>query len=223
MANEIAIVLSALNKTNKPFKEVEGNIKSLENSSRGLIDRGLSPLQNLLGVGLKASIGLAIGAIGGLTAAFGASVAGATSMQQQVADIASLLGMTSAEAAPLKDLIKDLNLDPDLKVNATEAGDAIAMLARNGLSMEQIMDGAARSVVLMSNATGADFGMSADIATDAMALFNITAEEMSKAVNGVSSVLTNSKFTANDYRLGLAQAGGMVKTIGLDFDSFNEN
>lgn len=221
MSNELLIVLKALDKASGPVKQVESSLGSLESSSRGLVDRGLSPLQNILGTGLKVAAGAAVAALGGVTAAIGAGVKSAIGMEQQVADIAAVMNTTSGEIAPLKDLIKELGVDPNLKVSATEAADAIQMLARNGLSMQQILDGAAKSTVLMANATGADFGTAADIATDAMSLFNISVEDMESAVSGVSSVLTNSKFGIDDYRLALANAGGMAKTIGLGFDDFN--
>ncbi|MEZ4622076.1 MAG: hypothetical protein R2867_42120 [Caldilineaceae bacterium] len=50
----------------------------------------------------------------------------------------------------LKGLIQDLGLDPKLKVSATEAADAIEMLGRNGLRMDDILSGAARSTVLLA-------------------------------------------------------------------------
>jgi len=89
------------------------------------------------------------------------------------------------------------------------------------LSMSEIMDGAARSTVLLANATNADFGTAADVATDAMAQFNITAQDMAAAVNGITGVTTNSKFGIDDYRLALAQAGGVASAVGVDFGDFN--
>lgn len=219
--DELTIILRALNKASRPIGEVGDSLDSLDSKSSSLMDRGLSPLHSMLSVGLKAAAGVAVGAIGSLATAIGVGTSKAMSMEQQIADIASLIGVTTDEMAPLKDLIKDLGFDPKLKVDATEAADAIQMLARNGLSMQQILDGAARSTVLLSNATGSDFGTAADLATDTMSLFNIRAEEMDEAVNGISSVLTNSKFGIDDYRLALAQAGGMAKTINLPFKDFN--
>lgn len=57
------------------------------------------------------------------------------------------------------------------------------MLAKNGLSTQQILDGAAKSTLDLAAATGSDLTIAADISTDAMAIFNIQAAEMAKAVN----------------------------------------
>ena len=131
----------------------------------------------------------------------GVGVKKAADMEQQVADIASVMGITYDQAKPLKDLITQLGIDPKLKVSAEEAADAIEMLARNGLGMTEILDGAARSTVLLANATNADFGTAANIATEVMAQFKITAEDMSTAVNGIVSVTTNSKFMQANFSL----------------------
>lgn len=81
------------------------------------------------------------------------------------------------------------------------------MLAKNGLSTQQILDGAAKSTLDLAAATGSDLTTAADISTDAMAIFNIQANEMAKAVNGISGVTVASKFTIEDYSLALAQGG----------------
>ncbi len=149
------------------------------------------------------------------------TIGGAADMEQQVANIAAVMGRTRDEVEPLQGLIEDLGINPNLKVTAVEAGQAIEMLARNGLAMDEILQGAAESTVLLANATGGQFGDSADIMTDAMSLFGIEANATMDAVNGITSVVTNSKFTINDYALALAQGGGVASTVGVEFDDFN--
>lgn len=164
-------------------------------------------------------------AAGAASAAVGAFVVGgirqAGDLESQMGAIASIMGETKDAVAPLKELILDLGLDPTLKVSATEAADAIEKLASNGLTMTQIMDGAAKSTVLLANSTGADFDTAASIATDAMALFNIKAGEMMTAVNGITGVTVASKFGINDYKLALSQAGGVAAATGVSFEDFN--
>lgn len=166
-----------------------------------------------------------VAATAAATAAVGAFVVRgikqASDLESQMGGIASIMGETKEAVGPLKDLIMDLGLDPTLKVNATEAADAIEKLASNGLSMTQIMEGAAKNTVLLANSTGADFDTAAAIATDTMALFNIEANEMMEAVNGITGVTVASKFGINDYRLALSQAGGVAAATGVEFDDFN--
>ena len=182
-------------------------------------------------------VGLAVGGVaagigGGLVIAAGAGavalgkftsdgIANAISLEQQMANIASVMGETAESVAPLNDLILDLGVDPGLKVSTFEAAEAVELLARNGLDMTQIMDGAAKASIQLANATGADFGGAADVATDVMSLFNIEAANMSDAVDGITSVVNNSKFGFDDYRLALAQGGGVAAAVGVEFDDFN--
>ena len=157
----------------------------------------------------------------GLAGVVGAGVTQAASLDDQMAQIAATMGKTKTEVDPLKNAILDLSIDPNLKVSATEAANAVELLARNGLDMEQILGGAARSTVALSNATKADFGTAADIATDVMAQFNKSATEMGSVIDGITGVTTNSKFTIDDYGLAIAQAGGVSSSFGVDLTDFN--
>lgn len=213
MADNINITINGEDNSGPAFGSAQGNVNRLSGATDGLA--------HALGVGLKAAAGVAIAAVAGLTAGLGSSVKAAMNMEQQVADISASMGTTSEETAKLKDLITDLGIDPKLKVSATEAADAIGTLGTAGLSVDEILGGAARSTVLLANATGADFGTAAAIATDAMAQFNIAAKDLDKAVNGITSTTIASKFDINDYRLALAQAGGVAATVGVEFDDFN--
>lgn len=216
-------IIDAQYKAGRIFGQARGDIDSLDESGKRVSGTGggLGKLSAMLSSGLVVAAGAAVTAVGGLATAIVASTQKASSLEDQMSGIAAVMGKTREEVAPLKDLILQLGIDPKLKVNATEAANAIEMLGRNGLSMSDIMDGAARNTVLLANATGADFGAAADIATDVMSLFNIEAADMGTAVDGITSVVNNSKFSIDDYRLALAQGGGVAATVGVEFDDFN--
>ena len=161
--------------------------------------------------GIVAAAGIAAAAAITVVAVDG--VKAARDMEEQMSGIAAIFSTTVDEIEPLGTLIKELGLNPNLKVNATEAADAIEMLGKNGLTMAEILDGAAESTVLLANSTGADFATAANIGTDAMALFKIEAKDMIDAVDGITSVTVNSKFGINDYALALAQGGGVAEML----------
>lgn len=161
------------------------------------------------------AVGTAVGAM------VASSVSAAADMEQGVADIGAMMALTSDETDKLKEHILDLGLDPNLKVSATEAAEAVMALGTAGLSMTQIMGGASEATVLLANATGGDFGEAANIATDVMAQFNITAAQMDKAVDQIAGTTVASKFTIDDYRLAIAQAGGVAGSVGVEFVDFN--
>jgi TP901 family phage tail tape measure protein len=181
----------------------------------------LTSFGSALGTGLVAAAALGVAAVGAVAIAVGKGVSAAADFEQNLADIASTAGMTLDQMAPLKKYLFDLALDPKLKVNLDEASAAAANLTKNGLTMDQIMGGALRQTVLLSNSIGADFGMSADMTTNVMQMFNLTADEMAGAVNNITGTLQASKMTAQDYAGALAMGGGVASSVGVDFKDFN--
>lgn len=221
MASQLDIILRAIDKASGPVGNVTGSLGRLENASTGLVSRGLNPLTVAMGVGIRDAVGVGLRALGNFAGAIGESIGKASDMQQRIADITAVMGLAKNQIAPVSDLIQNLGLDPKLKVDANQAADAIEMLAKNGLSMDQILGGAARQTVLLANATGGDFSTAANIATDVMSLWNIKADQMKRAVDGISGVTIKSKFSIDDYRLAIAQAGGVAATVGVGFEDFN--
>lgn len=212
------------------YATIGANTDQFKRAMNGVDDRlnginrqfgALGAVGNAAMVGIGAAIAGTTVAVAGFGAAIVTSTMAAADMEQQIANIGAVMGLTADEAATVGDLINDLGIDPNLKVSATEAGQAIEMLARNGLELQEMLDGAARSTVLLANATGGNFSMAADVATDAMAQFGISAADMMDAVNGIVGVTVSSKFTIDDYRLALAQAGGVASAVGVSFDDFN--
>ncbi|MGD2048752.1 MAG: phage tail tape measure protein, partial [Chloroflexota bacterium] len=188
------------------------------NSSLGQLGGGLAKVGLAAGAALVATAAAGAAALAGVAAS---GVSMAKDLEAQMSGIQAVMGATVEEAAMLKETILELGIDPGLKVTTLEAAAAVEMLGRNGLKTQEILDGAARATVLLANATGGEFGQSADIATDVMAQFNFQASEMETAVDGITSVINNSKFTITDYQFALANAGGVAASVGVEFDDFN--
>jgi hypothetical protein len=148
-------------------------------------------------------------------------VSKAADLESQLDAIGAISGATEAQIGGLKDVINELGVDPNLTVSAFEAAQAVEELAAGGVALEDIMNGAARGTVALANATGADYAQAATIAADAMSIFNIEADNLGTVVDGVAAVAVQSKFDVNDYALALAQAGGVAKASGVEFDDFN--
>lgn len=214
----VSILIDAKNNTKRPLSEVSSDLDRIEGKRFSGVTSSLSNIGKAAGLA-------AVGGIAALGAGLGVIVAGgvrdASALQAQMSGIQAVMMATGEETGELKSLIMDLSVDQNLKVSAQEAAAAVEMLARNGLNVDEVMGGAARGVVEMSNATGSDFATAANIATDAMALWNIEAENLSQAADGITSVLTSSKFDINDYALALSQGGGVAAAVGVEFDDFN--
>lgn len=205
------------------FVKIGANVNDFDKGLRGIKSdmSGMEKTSAALGSAFKAAFAIGTVAVVAFGAAIGKTVQAAADMEQQVADIRSIFGKTAPAAAELNDEILKLGLDPKLKVSATQAAEAIQMLGKNGLTMSEIIGGATRNTILLANATGDNFSLAADIATDVMKQFNVSASNMSKAVDGIVGVTQASKFDINDYALAIAQAGGVASSVGVSLDDFN--
>lgn len=221
MASSLQIVIEGVNDTDAAFGAVGKNMSALQSNSQNLVSKGLEPLRSMLATGLKVAAGVAVGAIGALGAGLVSSIKGAGDFEQHLVDVSAAMGANAEQTSKLKDLILSLGIDPHLKVDATEAAEAIGQLGTAGIAIPDILDGAARSTVLLANATGADFTQAANIASDAMHLWGISAKDLQKAVDNITATTIASKFTINDYALALAQGGGVAATVGVGFEDFN--
>ena len=179
----------------------------------------------------KIAIGLvtALVAAGTAITAFVASgVNLAADLEFQLDAINSILGITEVQGKAVKDAIIELGLDPDLKVTALEAAQAVELLSRNGLEVNEIIgdtgdinDSAAKATILLANAVGTDFGTAANIASSVMQVFNKDAEDMVEIVGGITGVVNNSKFTVNDYALAFINGGAAAALAGVPLDEYN--
>lgn len=215
---ELGIKITANNQSKAAFGAVKKDILGIKSA---LGDMAKFAGGNLLAAGLQSGVrALAVG-VKGMIGSFAAMSREAADFNAQISTIGAVLGATANEMGQLKKLASDLGIDPNLKVSATEAAQAIEMLGRNGIKIPDIMNGAAKATVLLSNATGADFSTAADIASSAMSVFGISANDVVKAVDGITSVTTNSKMGINDYALAIAQGAGVAASAGVSFDDYN--
>lgn len=204
---KLRIIVEGEDRASAPLGKASGALNNIFQIAGG----------NLLARGIESGTRALVGMAGGVNAL----VTGSADLTAQIDFIGATAGATGAEVDQLGQLIASLGMDEALKVDALGAADAVELLVRNGMSLEDIMAGGARGTVLLANATKADFGVAADIATDAMAQFGIGAEDMGMVANQISGVLSNSKFDINDYALAISQSGGAAASAGLEYDDYN--
>lgn len=104
--------------------------------------------------------------------------------------------------------------------SATQAAEGMEMLGRNGLTASQILEGAAKSSLMLAAATGTDLSNAANIATDAMAQFKLEASDLAGVADLITGATVNSKFGIDDFQNAMAQAGGVAGAVGVSFDDF---
>ena len=114
-----------------------------------------------------------------------------------------------------------LDMGKTTQFSASESADAIEVLAKNGLGAADILGGALEASMLLAASAGADLASAGDVATDVMMQFGKQAGDLTGLVDGMNGVMLASKFSFDDYRLALGQAGGVAGALGVKFEDFN--
>jgi TP901 family phage tail tape measure protein len=143
----------------------------------------------------------------------------AKDFQSQLVSVKALAGATEDQYDALKK--QAMEFGRTTQFTATESAQAFEVLIRNGLEVEEVLNGATEATLGLAAATGTDLANAADIVTDAMNQFDIGLDKIDSAINGITGVTVNSKFTIDDYRLAIGQAGGVAGSVGVEFEDFN--
>lgn len=174
---------------------------------------GVGRSMKSIGTTMSLSITAPLGVAGGLI------IKTAGDFEASLNRIAAATGASADEMGALSTLARDLGKSTTF--SAVEAADAIEMLAKNGVSTADIMDGVLKASLDLAAASGADLAGSADLATSTMLNFGKGVGDLGAVVDGVSGVLLESKFGFDDYSQAIAQAGGVAGGLGVTLEDFN--
>jgi TP901 family phage tail tape measure protein len=128
---------------------------------------------------------------------------------------------TGADLAALRQKAQGIALDPNLQFSSVQAAQALENLAKNGASTRDILGGAVDATTALATATGAQLAVAADITTDVMNNFGRSAQEAAGLVSNITGATVASKFSIDDYRQALGQAGAVAGQLGASFEDFN--
>lgn len=206
---------------------VQGMVTKTISVLKGLAGNILSAYRDVGGEIIKIVTATTLAVTGALVLAgrkfgdwLGEGIRGAADFEQGMADIAAVLRKTRDEVEPLADKITELGLDPELVVSTGEAASVVEQLARNGLEMTQVLEGAAEAAILLANATGGDFALAANTATMAMQMFGLQASEVNRIADVSQGVINNSRIDLEDWALALGNGGAAAAAVGVTFEDF---
>lgn len=128
---------------------------------------------------------------------------------------------SGTELEALRKKAQGIALDPNLKFSSVQASEALENLAKNGASTADILGGAVDATTALATATGGNLATAADIATDVLNNFNRKANELPGLVSNITGTTIASKFSIDDYRLALGQAGSVAGQLGVALEDFN--
>jgi TP901 family phage tail tape measure protein len=162
-----------------------------------------------LGTAMAATGAVAVGA-------FGLAVKAAADFEKQMSGIKAVSNASEKQMDDLRK--KALQLGADTAFGAGEAAGAMEELIKAGLSVDDVMNGAADATVALAAAGEVDLATAATIASNAMNQFGLSAQEMPRVADLIAGAANASAIDVNDFGMSLAQAGATANLIGLSFD-----
>jgi TP901 family phage tail tape measure protein len=161
-------------------------------------------------VGNKA--GLAGAAI---AAGLGVAVGKAISFEKQISAIGAVTGASSADLDAFRK--KALQLGADTSFSAAEAAQAMEELAKAGVSLPDILNGAADATTALAAAGGVALPDAAALMSNAMNAFGLTAKELPAIVDQIAGAANASAIDVGDFGNSLSQVGAVAHLAGLSF------
>src|SRR5262245_135205 len=179
-------------------------------------EKGLGRVESSIG-GLAKGASLAFaGVAAGIAVGAGAAVKAAATFEQTMAGVKAVSGATNTEMEQLSQLA--LKLGKDTSFSASQAAAGIEELVKGGLSVGDIMGGAAQATLNLAAAGGVDLPEAATIAANALAQFNLKGSDMAHVADLIAGAANASALDVGQFKFSLQAAGAVAATTGFSFD-----
>lgn len=183
--------------------------------AEGVIER-VTKGAGLLALGMGALAGAA--AIGGLTVAMKGAVDKAADFEQALANTRAATGATATQMAKMRQ--EAMGIGKDTSKSASEAAAAMGELVKAGVPVETVINGAARSVVQLAEATGSDVTEMAILTSNALNTFKASGIDAAGVANLVAKAANASAISTTDIGFALQMVGPVAAQAGLGMEDF---
>lgn len=219
LSAKIAIDKSGLTEAKSATESLNTNLRSVQSEASNT-SQSFFNLGNVIKGSLAYFAGTAIvNGMRSLTDGFASIIPTAANFQQQMSAVKAVTDLAGTSMQEMQQ--KALDLGAKTQYSASEAAAAMEMLAKNGLTGTQILNGGIDTALAFAAATGTDLTMAADVASTAMLQFGLNASEVPNAVNMMTGALNASRMGVNDLRLAMASGGGIANQYGISLQDFN--
>lgn len=181
----------------------------------GKLDSGMSNMGNKVAkAGLAAGTAMGGAAVGGLAKA----ITLAADYEHAIDAVAAVAQATAAQEKQLYD--KGREIGRRTAFTALESAAAMEELAAQGLTVEQIINGAADATVNLAAAGGTDLVTAATAIAGTMDVWKLGSEDMVDVVNRIAGAANVSKFDVANMNLAIGQGAGVAKAAGVSYQDF---
>lgn len=204
---------------------VESRLRSLDKSGAGTLpglNKGAAKIRTLtdragefeqkfgaVGRGLT-GIGLIV------TGLFGAGVKEAADFEKGVSAIGAVTGATGKELDSLRQ--KALQIGKDTAFSATEGASAIEELAKAGVSVTDILSGAADAAVSLAAAADVGIAPAATIIANALNQFGLAGDQATHVADLIAAASSTSSAGARDIGDALSYVGTQAKALNIPIE-----
>lgn len=151
----------------------------------------------------------------GIVGALGLAINSAADFEKRLSAISAVSGATSSDMELVRK--KALQLGKDTKFSAGEAASAIEELAKAGITLPDILNGAADATVALAAAGEIDLPQAATLAANAMNEFGLKAQELPKVADLIAGAANASAIDVGEFGQSLQQSGAAAHLAGIDF------
>lgn len=203
---------SSANRSLSQFERRMQQVKRESDFSKGVA--GLAKTAGkftLVGTAVAVAGGAALGFANGMRT----SITTAATFESKLNGIKAVSGATGAEMKKLSD--KALQLGKDTTFGASDAADAMSELVKAGVSIPDVLNGAADATVALAAASGVELPEAATIASNAMNQFGLTAKDLPKVVDSIAGAANASAIDVSDFGQSMSQVGAVANGLGVPF------
>lgn len=168
---------------------------------------------------MMAAGGIMVSGAAAIAGGLGVAVNAAANFEKQISGIAAVSGATGPELDRIRE--KALKLGADTKFSAGEAAGAMEELIKAGLSVDDVMNGAADATVNLAAAGEIDLTSAATVAANAMNAFGLGAEELPKVADLIAGAANASAIDVGEFAQSMQQSAAVANLAGLSFDDLS--
>jgi TP901 family phage tail tape measure protein len=185
-------------------KDLEAGLARAEQS----VSKAGSAIQSALG-------GALIAGIAGVGAAVAGSVKSAADFEKQISAIVAVSGEGAESIGRIRD--EALRLGKDTSFSASEAAAGMEEMIKAGLTVEQVIGGAAQATLDLAAASGTAVAESATIMSNALNTFKADNMAAADAASILAGAANASATSVHELGYGLASVGNVAATVGMSF------
>jgi TP901 family phage tail tape measure protein len=183
-------------------------------------DKAIAGIGGSSGAKVRGNLLKVAGVAGAASAAIGAGFAyainKASDFEHSLSAIQAVSGGTQKQMDAIRG--KALQLGKDTVFSAGEAASSIEELAKNGLTLGQIMHGAADATVNLAAAGQLDLASAAEISSAAMNHFNLAAKDLPHVADLLAASAARSAVDVGDLGESMKYVGPVANTVGASLD-----